>query len=40
MTGKLFENERDGGAEGAGGWYTAHCDGGSRGNPGRRDMGR
>jgi ribonuclease HI len=39
MTGKLFEDARDGSAEGVGGWHTAHCDGGSRGNPGPAGFG-
>jgi probable phosphoglycerate mutase len=39
MTGNLFENEADGGAAAAGGWFTAHCDGGSRGNPGPAGYG-
>jgi len=39
MTGNLFENTADGGAAGAGGWFTAHCDGGSRGNPGPAGYG-
>jgi ribonuclease HI len=34
MTGNLFENTAD-----AGGWFTAHCDGGSRGNPGPSGYG-
>ena len=38
MTGNLFVNE-SGGAAGAGGWFTAHCDGGSRGNPGPAGYG-
>ena len=38
MSGNLFENEP---AEDttAGGWFTAHCDGGSRGNPGPAGYG-
>src|SRR5580704_889242 len=38
MSGNLFENEpaRD---SAAGGWFTAHCDGGSRGNPGPSGYG-
>ena len=39
MTGNLFENTADGGAAGASGWFTAHCDGGSRGNPGPAGYG-
>ena len=39
MTGNLFENTADGGAGAAGGWFTAHCDGGSRGNPGPAGYG-
>ena len=39
MTGNLFENTADGGAASAGGWFTAHCDGGSRGNPGPAGYG-
>lgn len=38
MTGNLFENEA-GGTAAAGGWFTAHCDGGSRGNPGPAGYG-
>jgi ribonuclease HI len=37
MTGNLFEHEAT--ADGAGGWYVAHCDGGSRGNPGPAGYG-
>jgi ribonuclease HI len=38
MTGNLFENETEGaGIEDS--WYTAHCDGGSRGNPGPAGYG-
>jgi probable phosphoglycerate mutase len=37
MTGNLFEHEATG--DGAGGWYVAHCDGGSRGNPGPAGYG-
>jgi ribonuclease HI len=36
MSGRLFEDSR--GNEGAG-WFTAHCDGGSRGNPGPAGYG-
>jgi ribonuclease HI len=39
MTGNLFENTADGAAAAAGGWFTAHCDGGSRGNPGPSGYG-
>ncbi|HKN20567.1 MAG TPA: ribonuclease HI family protein [Terracidiphilus sp.] len=39
MTGNLFENTADGGAAPAGGWFTAHCDGGARGNPGPAGYG-
>ncbi len=39
MTRNLFENTADAGAAGAGGWFTAHCDGGSRGNPGPSGYG-
>jgi probable phosphoglycerate mutase len=39
MTGNLFENTADGSVGAAGGWYTAHCDGGSRGNPGPAGYG-
>ena len=39
MTGNLFENTTDAGAAAAGGWFTAHCDGGSRGNPGPAGYG-
>lgn len=38
MSGNLFENEADG-ASVPGGWYVAHCDGGSRGNPGPAGYG-
>jgi probable phosphoglycerate mutase len=38
MTGNLFQNETmDDGI--ASGWHTAHCDGGSRGNPGPAGYG-
>lgn len=36
MSGNLFESGR---ADHAGGWFTAHCDGGSRGNPGPAGYG-
>jgi ribonuclease HI len=39
MTGNLFENTTDGPAATANGWFTAHCDGGSRGNPGPSGYG-
>jgi probable phosphoglycerate mutase len=39
MTGNLFEKTADGGVAPAGGWFTAHCDGGSRGNPGLAGYG-
>lgn len=40
MTGNLFDGLRDEEKDGvAGGWYTAHCDGGSRGNPGPAGFG-
>ncbi len=39
MTRNLFENTADAGAAGAGGCFTAHCDGGSRGNPGPSGYG-
>jgi ribonuclease HI len=40
MTGNLFSSVEDEGSDGAGGaWYTAHCDGGSRGNPGPAGYG-
>ena len=38
MSGNLFENEPAGDSA-AGGWFTAHCDGGSRGNPGPAGYG-
>jgi ribonuclease HI len=37
MSGNLFETEAA--PEEAGGWYVAHCDGGSRGNPGPAGYG-
>ncbi len=37
--GNLFENEDDLGTAVAGGWYTAYCDGGARGNPGPAGYG-
>ncbi len=39
MTGNLFENEAQDGVTAPGGWFTAHCDGGSRGNPGPAGYG-
>jgi ribonuclease HI len=40
MTGNLFESGAGaGGRSGAGEWVTAHCDGGSRGNPGPAGYG-
>ncbi len=38
MTEKLFADLESSNAN-AGGWYTAHCDGGSRGNPGPAGYG-
>jgi ribonuclease HI len=37
MTGNLFEGSAP--PARAGGWFTAHCDGGSRGNPGPSGYG-
>ena len=37
MTGNLFSNSDP--SSSAGEWYTAHCDGGSRGNPGPAGFG-
>jgi probable phosphoglycerate mutase len=39
MTGNLFENTADTVTAGTGGRFTAHCDGGSRGNPGPAGYG-
>jgi len=39
MTGNLFENEAGGGSAASSGWFTVHCDGGSRGNPGPAGYG-
>jgi len=39
MTGNLFDDGNAGGAGGAAEWFTAHCDGGSRGNPGPSGYG-
>lgn len=38
MSGNLFEHEAAGSGS-AGRWFTAHCDGGSRGNPGPAGYG-
>ena len=37
MTGNLFESSSP--SESASNWYTAHCDGGARGNPGPAGYG-
>jgi len=39
MTANLFESPESRAPEAAGGWLTAHCDGGSRGNPGPAGYG-
>jgi ribonuclease HI len=40
MTGNLFDGEQGEVTDGvADGWFTAHCDGGSRGNPGPAGYG-
>ena len=39
MTGNLFENQAPQSADLSGGSFTAHCDGGSRGNPGPAGYG-
>ena len=39
MNGNLFESLEIPPAEPAAGWFTAHCDGGSRGNPGPSGYG-
>ncbi len=39
MTGNLFAQENHAGTTGGDGWHTAHCDGGSRGNPGPAGFG-
>lgn len=39
MSSNLFERPGAGSSEGAGEWLTAHCDGGSRGNPGPAGYG-
>ena len=39
MSGNLFLGVHDERAEAVGGWHTAHCDGGARGNPGPAGYG-
>jgi len=39
MTGNLFEGAGGPAKEGFAGWFTAHCDGGARGNPGPAGYG-
>ncbi len=39
MTGNLFDPPAPPAAKPAVGWYTAHCDGGARGNPGPSGYG-
>ena len=39
MTGNLFGERSEGVTNGGGEWLTAHCDGGSRGNPGPAGFG-
>jgi ribonuclease HI len=39
MTGNLFEDQAPSEGHQSGGWFTAHCDGGSRGNPGPAGYG-
>ena len=39
MTGNLFDDANAGGPGGGNEWFTAHCDGGSRGNPGPSGYG-
>jgi len=39
MSGNLFESESGNPSGASGGWITAHCDGGSRGNPGPAGFG-
>jgi ribonuclease HI len=39
MTGNLFESLEPTPAKPAANWYTAHCDGGARGNPGPSGYG-
>ena len=39
MSGSLFDDTASVPGHAAGGWFTAHCDGGSRGNPGPAGFG-
>jgi ribonuclease HI len=39
MSGNLFENASNAAGAAGGGWVTAHCDGGARGNPGPAGYG-
>lgn len=39
MTGNLFADDSTAGATASSEWFTAHCDGGSRGNPGPAGYG-
>lgn len=39
MSGNLFGERAEAGTSGGGDWLTAHCDGGSRGNPGPAGYG-
>jgi probable phosphoglycerate mutase len=39
MTGNLFDELKNQGVSATEGWYTAHCDGGARGNPGPAGYG-
>ena len=39
MSGSLFDGQAPGSGRAATGWFTAHCDGGSRGNPGPAGYG-
>ena len=39
MTGNLFESDARKTGDQSAGWFTAHCDGGSRGNPGPAGYG-
>jgi ribonuclease HI len=39
MMGNLFDGDSGGGLKAGAGWVTAHCDGGSRGNPGPAGFG-
>jgi ribonuclease HI len=39
MSGNLFENASNAAGAANGGWVTAHCDGGARGNPGPAGYG-